>query len=103
VTGRSQLQVSVFTDREAAAKWLGVPVGLLTPQDLAGPSVKLAALQAEELRSRPRYEFTVSVGFLIVLTNSPRYAVFHWASRLAGSLVSAEVALQPREKSLLAV
>jgi hypothetical protein len=36
VTGRSQLQVSVFTDREAAAKWLGVPVGLLTPQELAG-------------------------------------------------------------------
>src|SRR5713101_5806658 len=36
VTGRSQLQVSVFTDREAAAKWLGVPVGLLTPQELTG-------------------------------------------------------------------
>ena len=26
VTGRSALQVSIFTEREAAAKWLGVPV-----------------------------------------------------------------------------
>jgi hypothetical protein len=29
VTGRSPLQVSVFTDREAAAKWLNVPIELL--------------------------------------------------------------------------
>jgi hypothetical protein len=32
VTGRSPLQVSVFTELEAAAKWLGVPIEILTPQ-----------------------------------------------------------------------
>ena len=32
VTGRSALQVSIFTDRDAAAKWLGVPVESLMPK-----------------------------------------------------------------------
>src|SRR6266481_4755677 len=32
VTGRSPLQVSVFTELEAAAKWLGVPVESLKAQ-----------------------------------------------------------------------
>ena len=32
VTGRSRLQVQVFTKLEAAAKWLGVPVESLMPQ-----------------------------------------------------------------------
>jgi hypothetical protein len=32
LTDYSPLQVSVFTEREAAAKWLGVPVELLTAQ-----------------------------------------------------------------------
>ena len=32
VTGRSPLQVSIFTDRAAAAKWLGVPVESLMPK-----------------------------------------------------------------------
>ncbi len=35
LTDHSPLKVATFTDREAAAKWLGVPVGLLTPQELA--------------------------------------------------------------------
>jgi hypothetical protein len=32
VTGRSRLQVQVFTELEAAAKWLGVPVESLAAQ-----------------------------------------------------------------------
>jgi hypothetical protein len=32
LTDHSPLQVSIFTDRGAAAKWLGVPVELLTVQ-----------------------------------------------------------------------
>lgn len=32
VTGRSPLQVSVFTELEAAAKWLGVPIESLMAQ-----------------------------------------------------------------------
>ena len=33
LTVHSSLQVSIFTDREAAAKWLGVPIELLMPQE----------------------------------------------------------------------
>ncbi len=32
LTGCSPLQVSIFTDPEATAKWLGVPIEILTPQ-----------------------------------------------------------------------
>jgi hypothetical protein len=32
LTDRSPLQVSIFTDRGAAAKWLGVPIEILKPQ-----------------------------------------------------------------------
>lgn len=32
VTGRSALQVSIFTDREAAAEWLGIAVESLMPK-----------------------------------------------------------------------
>src|SRR6266436_6577061 len=33
LTDHSPLQVSIFTDRAAAAKWLGVPIELLMPQE----------------------------------------------------------------------
>ncbi len=36
MTDHSSLNVEMFEEREAAAKWLGVPVGLLTPEELAG-------------------------------------------------------------------
>ena len=32
LTDHSPLQVSIFTDRAAAAKWLGVPIEILKPQ-----------------------------------------------------------------------
>jgi hypothetical protein len=32
LTDHSPLQVSIFTDRGAAAKWLGVPIEILKPQ-----------------------------------------------------------------------
>jgi hypothetical protein len=32
LTDHSPLQVSIFTELEAAAKWLGVPIGILTTQ-----------------------------------------------------------------------
>ena len=33
LTDHSPLQVSIFTELEAAAKWLGVPIELLMPQE----------------------------------------------------------------------
>src|SRR5207302_4355430 len=33
LTNHSALQVSIFTELEAAAKWLGVPIELLMPQE----------------------------------------------------------------------
>jgi hypothetical protein len=32
LTDQTPLQVSIFTDREAAAKWLGIPIELLMPK-----------------------------------------------------------------------